>query len=73
MGGDWVSPPKNLIEAESLPAKGGPTKMEESCLDSSIFGANDDNDKRSSQIEAQRSGFDLERRSDGVNERWRLL
>ena len=23
------------------------------------------------QIEAQRSGFDLERRSDGVNERWR--
>jgi len=25
------------------------------------------------QIEAQRSGFDLERRSDGVNERGRLL
>jgi len=24
------------------------------------------------QIEAQRSGFDLERRSDGANERWRF-
>ena len=27
--------------------------------------------KQKNQIEAQRSGFDLERRSDGVNERWR--
>ena len=29
--------------------------------------------KIKTQIEAQRSGFNLERRSDGVNERWRLF
>ena len=30
-------------------------------------------EKTKPQIEAQRSGFNLERRSDGVSERWRLL